>query len=958
MIQNSIFHRQRLVSEALANLSEPPSISIIMPVYNPPMPYFQMAVDSVFAQCYTNWELCIANDASPDPVVRPMLNELAAKHPQVKIFHRPQNGHISEATNSAVKLASGEFIAFVDQDDEITPDCLALLALYIAEHPETDVVYTDDDKINADGNCYAEQYKQDYDPFQLLSFMTLGHTFCVRRTLYLELEGFRKGFEGSQDYDFALRVVEKARHVGHIPVITYHWRSIPGSTAASGNEKSYSFDAGLRGVQDALNRRGIQGTAIHPDWARACGCGLFSVDFPHAGEKVSVLLPITQEAPYSYDCLRLLDKTSYENVHFVLIAPQGCEVPLPSEKFSVLYADEGITDAASLCDLGAQSIQTPWMLFLAPDLAPHYPYWLTRMMGWAQIHGVGCVGGKIYSQDARILHAGYFHSFERLGIPSSMYVGEEDQWGNHFRLVTPLCCDAVSSSCMLIRTDLYTRFQGFDRKHFSKTLYDVDLCYRLANHGLQSLFCPDARFSCQTKGRTYQAYGKKDIAYFRQQYLERKRKVNPYFARENSMGCMHEYSHPVPLARPPKTLMVTHGLGPEGAPRFSLMLSKGLEKKNTGSIAVWSHGDGPLKADFTSYGIPVSILQREKDRPLEFSSELSDLDIYVAQNLSFLDMSSAKAFEVSLTQIGQRMITQQFDVVFANTILAFWAVLAATHVGIPTIWTIHESEPPFLHFEALPQFVQDAAARCFTHAYRVIFVAHATKELFQQNFVGENFVVIHNALQNSKPIQNSGVRQKIRHTLKVKKQEQLVLMLGTVFPRKGQEDFVQALEHLPQEILEQARFSIVGDREKTEYSHKIHSLINKLPPHVRKRMTILPETTSPDSYYQAADIFVCCSRIESFPLVILEAMKYSLPIVTTPVFGISEQVVDQESALFYEPGDTHTLATNISKFILNHNLRKQMGEEARNALDRLPTYSELIDKYYQIIKEAAFSLGA
>jgi glycosyltransferase involved in cell wall biosynthesis len=511
-------------------------------------------------------------------------------------------------------------------------------------------------------------------------------------------------------------------------------------------------------------------------------------------------------------------------------------------------------------------------------------------------------------------------------------------------------CDAVSGSCMLIRKELFERFNGFDNEQFGKDLYAVDLCYRLAKEGLVSLFCPDARFTCQTKERTFSLYDKNEQVKFRGRYKRQKSRANPNLRG----GKPIPYAHPVHLGRALKILMVTHGLAPEGAPKSFQTLCLGLQEKEPGSKIVWSHAEGPLKNHFVQHDIPVTVLQHKKS-VIRLGPGASDLDVYVAKSLSFLEMSSVDDFDLSLKMLGQRMIDKQIDVVFANTVLTFWAVLAAAQVGIPCVWVIRESEPPLSHLAALPQFVQDAAETCFAFAYRVVFVAHATKKLFQKRFPGDNFTVVHNALQSYEPLCLPKKRQQIRQKLKVKDQELLVLMLGTVFKRKGQEDFIQAISLLPEEIVENVRFVIVGDRPDTDYSHEIHELAKCLPQKRKERLVILKETTSPDDYYQAADIFLCCSRIESFPLVILEAMKYALPIITTPVFGISEQVADKESALFYPPGDAKALARQLERVVLDQNLRKKLGEGARNALNLLPTYNELIDKYYQIIREASFS---
>src|SRR5581483_11316585 len=188
-------------------------------------------------------------------------------------------------------LAGGEYLAFVDHDDELEPDALAEVALRIAADPSLDVLYTDDDQIDVDGRRFSPQFKPDWSPELLTSYMYLAHLLVVRRSRFEEVGGMRLGFEGSQDYDLALRITERTGHVAHIPRVLYHWRVTPGSTAHSGNEKPYSFEAGRRAVAEAFERRNVSADVLHPDWARKAACGIFSPRFPDDGPSVAVLIP-------------------------------------------------------------------------------------------------------------------------------------------------------------------------------------------------------------------------------------------------------------------------------------------------------------------------------------------------------------------------------------------------------------------------------------------------------------------------------------------------------------------------------------------------------------------------------------------------------------------------------------------------------------------------------------------
>ncbi|MFW1170086.1 glycosyltransferase family 2 protein, partial [Vibrio parahaemolyticus] len=273
-----------------------PLLSLVMPVYNPPVKFFKKAIQSVLAQVYGNWELCIADDCSTNSEVKLLLEEMQKIDSRIKVTFRESNGHISAATNSAAEIASGEILVFMDQDDEITPDALAEIALYMDANPTADVIYSDDDKIDVQGKRFAPQFKPDWSPELLLSYMYFGHIFSVSRELYWEVGGTRVGFEGSQDYDLALRVTEKASHVGHIPTVLYHWRVLPGSTAASGDEKNYSFQTGINAVQDALDRRNVNALVHQPSWALEAKAGLFEHSFGDSGPSVAIIIPTKNQA--------------------------------------------------------------------------------------------------------------------------------------------------------------------------------------------------------------------------------------------------------------------------------------------------------------------------------------------------------------------------------------------------------------------------------------------------------------------------------------------------------------------------------------------------------------------------------------------------------------------------------------------------------------------------------------
>ncbi len=252
------------LAETIELLPQQPLISVIMPVFNPPEPFLKDAIASVIEQIYPHWELCIADDASTEPHVREVLKHYQALDRRIKVTFRETNGHISECSNSALQLATGEFVALLDHDDLLTPDALFEVALLVNRQPQADMIYSDEDKVDQNGHLRDPFFKPDWCPDSFLSRMYTCHLGVYRRSVVDAIGGFRQGFEGSQDYDLVLRLSEKTNQIFHIAKILYHWRIHPQSTASHVRRKNYAIDAAQRAIAEALNRRGEPGHVTIP----------------------------------------------------------------------------------------------------------------------------------------------------------------------------------------------------------------------------------------------------------------------------------------------------------------------------------------------------------------------------------------------------------------------------------------------------------------------------------------------------------------------------------------------------------------------------------------------------------------------------------------------------------------------------------------------------------------------
>uniref|UniRef100_UPI0028A18B45 glycosyltransferase n=1 Tax=Candidatus Igneacidithiobacillus taiwanensis TaxID=1945924 RepID=UPI0028A18B45 len=305
----------------VASWEKPPRISVLMPVYNPPVKYLQLAIDSVCQQLYPHWELCIVDDASTDPKVREVLTRSVENDHRIKVKHRAENGHISVASNDALAMATGEYVALLDHDDLLTEHALYWVAATALANPHADLIYSDEDKIDEAGVRSDPYFKPDWNPELLLGQNYINHLGCYRRERVESIGGFRLGYEGSQDWDLVLRFTEglDASRIVHIPAVLYHWRMLSSSTAVSLDAKPYAIEASRKAVLDHLERQGI---AV--DMEAVCNCVYHLPRFQVQGMPlVSIIIPTRNGFADLESCVESLDRTSWKNTELLIIDNQS-----------------------------------------------------------------------------------------------------------------------------------------------------------------------------------------------------------------------------------------------------------------------------------------------------------------------------------------------------------------------------------------------------------------------------------------------------------------------------------------------------------------------------------------------------------------------------------------------------------------------------------------------------------
>lgn len=488
-----------------------PLISIAMPVYNVEIKWLEKCIDSVINQTYDNWELCISDDASTAPKIKKCLEAYEKKEPRIKVVFRKENGHISLATNSALEIATGEFIALLDNDDELPPHALFEVVKVLNERPELDVIYSDEDKIDAEGNRFDPHFKADWSPDTLMGNNYISHLGVYRLSIVKSLGGFRKGYEGSQDYDLVLRVTEQIPedHIYHIDKVLYHWRTIPGSTASSGEAKSYIYDSGVKALTDALNRRGIKGT-VRPGLIS----GFYEVTYEVLQEElVSVIIPTKN----GYDDLKLcvdsiIEKTSYPNYE-IIIADNGSTDPKMQELFAEYKKQLDERFIVELIDipfnysrinnLATEKASGKYLLFLNNDTEVIEPNWMTTMVSYAQFDRIGCVGAKLYYPDDTTQHAGVLVGIGGVaGHALNNY--DRTHCGYFGRLVIDVNYLAVTAACMMVKAADFKAVNGFDET-LEVAFNDVDLCLKIYELGRYNVYAHQVElYHFESKSRGYE----------------------------------------------------------------------------------------------------------------------------------------------------------------------------------------------------------------------------------------------------------------------------------------------------------------------------------------------------------------------------------------------------------------------------------------------------------------------
>ena len=473
-----------------------PLLSIVTPVYDPPIDVLRACIDSVLAQDFDDWEMVLVDDFSPTAAVPTVIAQYAQEDPRIRLIERDTNGHIVAASNDGVEAAAGEFIALLDHDDLLAPNALSRVAAEIALHDDVDYLYTDEDKVGENGELYGTFHKPAWSPERLRGQMYTSHLSVLRTELVREVGAFREGFDGSQDHDLVLRVTERARRVVHVPEVLYHWRAVAGSTAVDIEAKPYANDAGLRAVQDHLDRLGLRATAV-----AGVESGRYEVRRElDPGHRVSLVVPTMGQSAVIHGESRVLvveavrsalARTDHADVEVVVVhdAPTPAYVLDQLREVAgdrlVLVPFDAPFNFSTKMNIGVSHATGSRVVFLNDDVEAISQGWLEQLVAPLDEPGVGLTGSKLYYADQTIQHAG--HAYFNAGYHHPFRFRTRDEAGPFGELLVSREVSGVTAACAAMRVEDYVDIGGFTET-LPGNFNDVDLCYKVARAGLRTLF--------------------------------------------------------------------------------------------------------------------------------------------------------------------------------------------------------------------------------------------------------------------------------------------------------------------------------------------------------------------------------------------------------------------------------------------------------------------------------------
>ncbi len=882
-------NQQRLMADEFAYQ---PLISVVMPVFNPPLQVLREAIDSVLGQTYRKFELCITDASDHEDCIR-VLEEYGQRDPRVTILQLGENRGISENTNAALGMARGEFVALLDHDDKLAPFALFSVVEAVNHHPEADIFYSDEDKLDPDGRRVWPFLKPDWSPELLYSSMYVGHLTVYRSSLLQELGGFRKEFDGSQDYDLILRAAEVVDHVCHIPKVLYHWRMI--TTSAAAGAKSSARASNLAALNDALRRRGIRGEVQAHNWSNEI------VFQPSHSPLISIVVP-SDDVDNLRTCVqKLIALTTYQNFEIIIVtnseAARALGDTAAAPRMRLVTYDEEFNFSRK-CNLGAQAAKGEFLVFLNDDVTPLVGEWLEGMLGFAIQTKVGGVSPKLLYADDTIQYAGMVTGVRNF-VGTSFHRWNRDSGEYNSLALSYRDVSVLTGACLMISRQTFARVGGWDELNTPVANSDLDLSFKIRELGLRLVYTPFVELRHIGHKSIGQVETKHVDDTSHLHMLDRWGKYisnDPYFPPGMCELTYHEigkYRIHAPAVDHPQdrqwdtqknVLLISHDLSLSGAPLILFEIARFLEQQGY-FVTVMAPGEAGMLENYEAAGIPVIV------------------DPAILEN----------------PQIQQHFWAP-FDIIVPNTVLGWRCVKLAKHLGKPCVWLIQESEFGLDHLVS----IGDEATQSFALADDVIVPASMTAEIYQH-------LRPHGAIRSKHYGINDPESDVAPDAPFDRSKGKLhVVLSGTLEHRKGADVLVDALYHMP--VTTRSRFEayLVGRHMFPDYLALIKERKADLP-----NVHVVGEVPRAEglAYMKQADVLVCASRQETGPIVVMEAMALGKAVISTKVGAANEIIRDGVNGYLIDVDDSRALSEILVELAADPEKARQIGQAARSTFE-------------------------
>lgn len=517
-----------------AALAYQPKFSAVMQIFNSEERGVLKSIDSILAQAYPNWELYLADAGSIKPHVRKVLHEYKTKDRRIHLLPQKGNSHLESVRNNALTLAAGDFLCLMDPADEVSADALFEFAHLLNLHPDTDMIYSDEDKTDTEGRRFEPFFKPAWSPEYFESYMYTGHFACYRMDIVRKIEGFRLSYKEAEDYDFVLRFVEQTEKILHIPRILYHRRNVASSTLSSEKAQSSRSDSFAQALNEQLKRLQVTGTVIPGPWAgcsivrrNIIGNPLVSIVIPSAGKSAQIL---GKNVDLLSNCINSIhEKSTYHNYEIIVVDNddlQESTVKAIKHQDCTFVHFKGPFNIAQKMNLGAQYAQGKYLLFLNDDTEVISADWLMAMLQLVQRPEIGAVGAKLYFEDGTIQHVGVTFID---GLPDHIYRGFPGSFpGYFFSSAVDRNYLAVTGACLMTRKEVFEKVQGFN-ENFAVNYNDIDYCLKVHEAGYRIVYSSQAElFHYESKCRERSVDPKEIYLFLRLWHFKAKR--DPYYS--------------------------------------------------------------------------------------------------------------------------------------------------------------------------------------------------------------------------------------------------------------------------------------------------------------------------------------------------------------------------------------------------------------------------------------------